>query len=120
MRWFVSAAIAMVEGAVSASRVRGLFKMCLRLHRSLPHAMRSIGDAYVREEFRRHKDVKGEEAKVFLQAWTKYAVTLRTQLDAKGQQNTFGEGLSSSLLDALSEEQITQLYSLYEEIHKDK
>ena len=50
----------------------------------------------------------------------KYAVTLRTQLDAKGQQNTFGEGLSSSQLDDLSEEQITQLYSLYEEIHKDK
>ena len=45
MRWFVSAA--MVEGAVSASRVRGLYKMCLRLHRSLPPAMRSIGDAYV-------------------------------------------------------------------------
>jgi len=64
--------------------------------------------------------VSGEEGKIFLQAWTKYAVTLRSQLDAKGQQNTFGEGLSSTQLDALSEEQITQLYSLYEEIHQDK
>ena len=25
---------------------------------------------YVREEFRRHKDVNGEEGKIFLQAWT--------------------------------------------------
>ena len=50
----------------------------------------------------------------------KYAVTLRSQLDAKGKQITFGEGLSSSQLDTLSGEQISQLYALYEEIHKDK
>ena len=50
----------------------------------------------------------------------KYAVTLRTQLNARGPPNAFGERLSSSQLEELSGEQITQLYSLYEEIHKEK
>jgi hypothetical protein len=33
-----------------------LYRQILRVHRNLPPAMRSMGDDYVKSEFRRHKD----------------------------------------------------------------
>lgn len=52
--------------------------MILRLHRSLPLEMRAIGDQYVKDEFRRHKQVNPAEAYVFMQEWT---VSLNISLD---------------------------------------
>lgn len=34
-----------------------LYKEILRVHRNLPAAMRSMGDDYVKAEFKRHKDI---------------------------------------------------------------
>ncbi|XP_048730995.2 succinate dehydrogenase assembly factor 3, mitochondrial-like isoform X2 [Ostrea edulis] len=56
------------------SRVRTLYKAILRLHRSLPLEMRAMGDQYVKDEFRRHKQVNAAEAHVFMQEWTMNAV----------------------------------------------
>ena len=51
-------------------RVRALYKAILRLHRGLPLEMKALGDQYVRDEFRRHKDVGPAETKTFMDEWT--------------------------------------------------
>lgn len=51
-------------------RVRILYKTILRLHRGLPAEIQSLGDSYVRDEFRRHKKCVESEAIIFLHEWT--------------------------------------------------
>ena len=47
-----------------------LYKAILRAHRTvLPEAMRSLGDAYVREEFKLHKSAKPQHLHGFFTAW---------------------------------------------------
>ena len=53
-----------------AQQVRRLYKLILRLHRGLPVQMKSIGDDYVRAEFRRHKDAEPQFVPVFMREWT--------------------------------------------------
>jgi len=50
-------------------RVRLLYKTVLRLHRGLPLEFKAIGDQYVKEEFKRHKNCKPEEVSAFMTAW---------------------------------------------------
>ena len=40
-----------------------------RLHYALPKEARLMGDTYVRDEFRRHKNVEPAQALVFLKEW---------------------------------------------------
>ena len=42
-----------VSALTHVQRVRILYKTCLRLHRGLPTQMQIIGDAYVKDEFKR-------------------------------------------------------------------
>lgn len=42
-----------VSALSHVQRVRILYKTCLRLHRGLPTQMQIIGDAYVKDEFKR-------------------------------------------------------------------
>ena len=51
-------------------RVRRLYKLILRLHRGLPTEMKSLGDDYVRAEFKRHKDAEQQFVPVFMHEWT--------------------------------------------------
>lgn len=46
-----------------------LYKAILASHRALPPEMKTIGDAYVREEFQRHKTAKPEHLKPFFEQW---------------------------------------------------
>ncbi|VDO83845.1 unnamed protein product [Heligmosomoides polygyrus] len=41
-----------------------------RLHCGLPAPARLMGDAYVKDEFRRHKDAGPEYAAIFVNEWT--------------------------------------------------
>ena len=50
--------------------VRRLYKLVLRLHRGLPTEMKSLGDDYVRAEFKRHKDAEKQFVPIFMQEWT--------------------------------------------------
>lgn len=63
----------MVGGSVKAlthvQKVRLLYKTCLKLHRGLPIHMKAIGDAYVKDEFRRHKAAEKAQVDVFMEAW---------------------------------------------------
>ncbi|XP_011297939.1 succinate dehydrogenase assembly factor 3, mitochondrial isoform X2 [Fopius arisanus] len=50
-------------------RVRKLYKTILKLHRGLPEAMQTLGNNYLRDEFRRHKTCGSTEANVFMHEW---------------------------------------------------
>ncbi|VDP21695.1 unnamed protein product [Onchocerca flexuosa] len=41
----------------------------VKLHYGLPKEMRIIGDRYIKDEFRRHKNVSSEQALIFLKEW---------------------------------------------------
>jgi len=51
-------------------RVRLLYKTILRLHRGLPKELQELGQKYVHDEFRRHKNCNAKEAKTFMLEWT--------------------------------------------------
>ncbi|KAL3817801.1 hypothetical protein ACHAXA_005834 [Cyclostephanos tholiformis] len=56
------------------TRALSLYKSILRAHdRYLPsQSMKQLGDAYVKSEFRLHKNAKSEQASMFLVEWEKY------------------------------------------------
>jgi len=85
-----------------------LYARILRLHRrKLPAAMRTLGDAYVREEFRRHASVSDRALLAqFFTAWEQYLETLELQ---KGE---IGRDLSEAERASLSEDQQLKLGEL--------
>lgn len=81
----------------------------------LPAELQPIGNGYVRDEFRRHKNCNQNEANVFMIEWTNYAVDLSQQLGLglKGKpQQKIGKHLAETDLDKFKEDQIVQLYEL--------
>ena len=64
-----------VLGVKHVLHVRTLYKAILRLHRGMPIELQQLGNEYVRDEFRRHKDASPEFAAKFIQEW---AVSIRT------------------------------------------
>ena len=59
-----------------------LYKRILRLHYGLPsQEMRIMGDSYVKDEFRRHKNATPEQALHFLKEWTvRYLFLIRQNM----------------------------------------
>ena len=90
-----------------------LYRRILRLHRQkLPFQMKEIGDKYVKEEFRQHKEASPEFVKQFMEQWEQYAGTLDTQktIESDDQSKiTFGRHLTKEEWDRLSQEQKQQL-----------
>ncbi|VDD93965.1 unnamed protein product [Enterobius vermicularis] len=98
-----------------------LYKRILRLHYGLPKEMRYLGDQYVKDEFRRHKNASPEQSLVFLKEWTDYCTTLSKQLSQKGiAKGVIGTNLNPSLLDSFTDEQLFQLLELKKEAEKPK
>jgi len=111
----------MSMGAMShVQKVRLLYKTCLKLHRGLPIHLKAIGDTYVKDEFRRHKKADVAQTQIFMEAWAKYAITITKQMGLKGPHTAkkLGEDLNVGELDNFSEEQLAQLYELYNEAKK--
>ncbi|KAG7325853.1 hypothetical protein KOW79_010778 [Hemibagrus wyckioides] len=104
------------------SRVRALYKRILMLHRFMPIDLRTLGDQYVKEEFRRHKSAGPEQVQYFMKEWEDYKDTLQTQvLEAAGSRKlAFGADLSERQLRDFQDEQIGQLYELMLESTKPK
>ncbi|XP_069120325.1 succinate dehydrogenase assembly factor 3, mitochondrial-like [Argopecten irradians] len=96
-------------------RVRALYKAILKLHRGLPQNFKAIGDQYVKDEFKRHKNITSAEADVFMTEWTKYYLMIGKQLSQRKQKQTIGVNMSPELLDCFSDEQIVQLMELKSE-----
>ncbi|KAJ8687137.1 hypothetical protein QAD02_022931 [Eretmocerus hayati] len=95
-------------------RVKTLYKVVLRLHRGLPAEVKELGDLYVKDEFRRHKNCTPDEANVFLNEWADYAIGLSEQLGLRGPRSAkpLGKPLDLSDLDNMRDEQVQQLYEL--------
>lgn len=55
-----------------------LYKQILRVHRGLPSELQALGTPYVRDEFKRHKNVEPKEADKFIRTW---AVSILLSLD---------------------------------------
>ncbi|KAF9007514.1 hypothetical protein BDQ17DRAFT_1388992 [Cyathus striatus] len=78
-----------------------LYRRLLRTHRNLPLEMRSLGDNYVKAEFRRHKDVTNRV----------HIIGFLSQWKIKDQKFT-GKKLDPTVFEKMSEEQLGQLYEL--------
>ncbi|GMR59338.1 hypothetical protein PMAYCL1PPCAC_29533, partial [Pristionchus mayeri] len=93
-----------------------LYKRILRLHYGLPPPARLMGDAYVKDEFRRHKTAPREQALIFLHEWTQYCTMLSKQLTGRGiSKGIIGKDFDDGDLEKFSEEQLGQLLELKEE-----
>ncbi|RDB26363.1 Succinate dehydrogenase assembly factor 3, mitochondrial [Hypsizygus marmoreus] len=87
-----------------------LYRRLLRVHRSLPREMRSLGDDYVKAEFRRHKEVTNPVHIIgFLSQWKMYLDQLPKGADAKSFS---GKRLDPTVFEKMSAEQLGQLYEL--------
>jgi len=97
---------------MSAARPLRLFRSILRAHRDcLPPELRALGDAYVREEFKRHKSAKAKFLVPFFTEWERYLASLqRPTVTAAGVR--VGDDLSPDVVAALTPEQRTQLQQL--------
>ncbi|KAJ4290925.1 hypothetical protein N0V90_010121 [Kalmusia sp. IMI 367209] len=89
-----------------------LYRRLLRAHRKLPKEERTVGDLYIKAEFRAHKDVDNPVHIIgFLTEWQLYAQMLEGDAwkDAK---------MDKSKIDKMSDQQIGQLYELMNAIRK--
>ncbi|KAI0295901.1 ACN9-domain-containing protein [Multifurca ochricompacta] len=87
-----------------------LYRRILRAHRFLPIEMRSLGDDYVKAEFRRHKDVTNPGHIIgFLSQWNVYLDQIPSGAEA---QHFRGKKLDPTIFEKLSEEQLGQMYEL--------
>lgn len=71
--------------------------------------MRYLGDNYVKEEFKLHKNAAKEFLPAFTKAWTDYKESLEAQFKSK---KITGQGINESKLDEFSKEQMGQLLEL--------
>lgn len=82
----------------------------MRGHRYLPLEMRSLGDDYVKAEFRRHRKVDNPlHIIAFLTEWKLYLDQLPRD---ESSVNFSGKKLDPSLFEKMSAEQLGQLYEL--------
>ncbi|KIX05955.1 uncharacterized protein Z518_03929 [Rhinocladiella mackenziei CBS 650.93] len=90
-----------------------LYRRLLRIHRKkLNPEERIFGDAYLKAEFRRHKDIENPLHIVgFLTEWQQYGQQLEGN-EWKDQR------INTGLLDKLSDQQIGQMYELMQAIQK--
>lgn len=99
-----------------AAVIVSLYRSVLRVHKhKLPPLLRTMGDKYAREEFRRHKEGKttNEQWGEFYIEWTKYVGTLT----GNSGEPTSGD-ISPEVFDRLSSEQLQQLAALRQEAVK--
>ena len=81
--FFPLALVAPFDPMVPRREVLKLYRDILTLHkRYLPEAKRLLGDAYLRDEFRRHAEAKSEFMTSFFREWNGY----KEILERKGQE----------------------------------
>ena len=105
-----------VANSFTRKRALTLYRSILRQHRlKLPLMMRDIGDKYVRNEFKLHKNVnKLENLNQFFTAWDGYL----SGLNRKAYDQRIGNHLRVNDVKALSPEQMHKLQELKHETEK--
>ncbi|KIK95269.1 hypothetical protein PAXRUDRAFT_396816 [Paxillus rubicundulus Ve08.2h10] len=85
-----------------------LYRRLLRAHRRLPIEMRSLGDGYVKAEYRRHQKVTNPvHVMGFLTQWKMYLDELPQDPNARNFKR-----LDPTAFEKMSPEQLGQLYEL--------
>ncbi|TFK22752.1 ACN9-domain-containing protein [Coprinopsis marcescibilis] len=85
-----------------------LYRRILRVHRHLPHGMRSLGDVYVKSEFRRHQKVTNPAYLLgFLSQWKVYLDQIPVGPKAAEYR---GKPLDPTVFEKMTDEQLGQLY----------
>ncbi|CAG9320737.1 unnamed protein product [Blepharisma stoltei] len=89
------------------SRTEGLkvYRKILKCHKLLPEEMMKLGNAYVREEFKKHHYPKIEKFTAahyltFLTSWKDYLLQM-----ANPETRLYGRNLTSEEVNAMSKEQ---------------
>lgn len=83
-----------------------LFRRILRAHRLLPTPQRVLGDSYVKQEFRLHKNIDNPAQIIgFLSQWQKY-------LEAVAGDRWQHEALDMNKIEQMEPDKIVQLYEL--------
>mmetsp|Transcript_5691 Transcript_5691/g.20428 ORF Transcript_5691/g.20428 Transcript_5691/m.20428 type:complete len:131 (-) Transcript_5691:416-808(-) len=112
-----------------SSRALSLYRSILRLHRQLHEPeLRSLGDAYVRDEFKKHKNAAPQFVETFLTEWERYAAMMASQVTPHapsglgglggaggGDGGGIGRDLSAADMEAMTDEQKEQLEELRRE-----
>ena len=98
-----------------------LYRRLLRLHRALPPDMRRLGDAYIGEEFRKHRAAKPSFLPPFFAAWERYAAELESSAAAAAAAAApiavaASLALEGELRASLNEEQRETLDRLHREV----
>lgn len=78
----------------------------------MPELQRNVGDAFVKEEFRKHQGADTKFVVKFMDEWSSYLVTLQQQ------QGNFGVDLSRDQVSEMNEEQVEQLQQLHRAANK--
>ena len=97
------------------ARALGLYRGILRAHRDLPREMKNLGNAYVREEFRRHRAAQARFLVPFFVEWERYLADLRARPPVAGAAAVAGADLPADAAASLSDEQRIMLESLRKE-----
>lgn len=86
-----------------------LYRAILRSHRKLPFEQRSLGDMYVKAEFRAHKNIDNPLQIIgFISSWQKYLEMVLQNTD----QDWKKYHIPDDMLEKLSDDQIIQLHEL--------
>lgn len=91
-----------------------LYRSILKAHKKfLPTEMRKLGDTYVKNEFKQHKDTTNPEyLRQFFMGWSQYLEILQK----KNQGSKIGISLDRSFNEVLNEDQKEKLKQLQDEI----
>ena len=96
------------------SAALALYRSILREHRRrLPPRMKALGDSYVKQEFRLHKEAKPEHLKKFMMSWESYLVNLRGQSEGK-----IGVNIDADDVGRMTEEQKQKMRSMMDSATK--
>jgi hypothetical protein len=90
-----------IFGAQHRITVLRLYKTILRLHQSLPNELRDLGNQYVRDEFRRHKNAQPEFVTNFMIEWSVSTVKRKKSVKYDLSFPSFLSRQSSSSYDTL-------------------
>ncbi|CAG8810132.1 10264_t:CDS:1, partial [Racocetra persica] len=94
-----------------------LYRQLLRAHRKLPPSLRSLGDNYVKSEFKRHQNITNPIHIVgFLSEWQSYLEEIKqTSKLASTEEIKFGKKIELEDLEKFNNQQLGQLYELRNE-----
>jgi hypothetical protein len=93
------------QGKHALTLYRNLMKLQLR---KIPEELRTLGDLYIKQEFRLHLDKANEDQMTkFLVGWTQYEQMLANQLDFSRSVKQMKEVLHNPALDELLNDKLT-------------